>query len=214
MLNRQIPNRLSMYELHQEGNPSSGGNGTLANSGVPTLDKLRLSQDYSQFAETKKLLTDVLVRKPQGQEFLRVHRDPDYQINTMILEMKVHREFYLVARELWGELADELRPVTLFTALNRQNAIFLWPIKVPGADGKIDNWNRSAMRAAQSAMTQWVRVKSSFSSGAYETTVAKGEWGDPSWPESTFQMLIETAFKGKFIETVDHAVIRQLRGEA
>ena len=37
------------------------------------------------------------------------------------------------------------------TAINRQGVLFLWPIRLPGADGKIDDWSRSAMDAADEA---------------------------------------------------------------
>lgn len=72
------------------------------------LSKLRLSQDFAATVGVKKLLTTVPVRKPNGQEFVRVHPGEEYRLQTAVLELKVERETYLVASELWAELPGEL----------------------------------------------------------------------------------------------------------
>lgn len=178
------------------------------------LGKLRLSQDFAATVGVKKLLTTVPVRKPTGQEFIRVHTDEAYRLQTVVLELKDERETYLVAPELWGELPGELKPVALFTAVNRQGVVFLWPVKLPGDDGRVDEWNRSALEAADHAATRWVRVKANMSLGAYEIFEASGDLPDPQWPDSDFTALLRTAFKVRYIDSMEHPVIRRLRGEA
>jgi hypothetical protein len=178
------------------------------------LGKLRLSQDFAANLGVKKLLTTVPVRKPTGQEFVRVHPDEAYRLQTAVLELKDERETYLVAPELWGELPGELKPVALFTAVNRQGVVFLWPVKLPGEDGRVDEWNRSALEAADHAATRWVRVKANMSLGAYELFEATGDLPDPQWPDSDFTTLLRTAFKVRYIDSIEHPVIRRLRGEA
>lgn len=178
------------------------------------LGKLRLSQDFAASLGVKKLLTTVPVRKPTGQEFIRVHPDEAYRLQTAVLELKDERETYLVAPELWGELPGELKPVALFTAVNRQGVVFLWPVKLPGEDGRVDEWNRSALEAADHAAQRWVRVKANMSLGAYEIFEATGDLPSPVWPDTDFTTLLRTAFKVRFIDSMDHPVIRRLRGEA
>ena len=60
------------------------------------------------------------------------------------------------------------------TAINRQGVLFLWPIRLPGADGKLDDWSRSAMDAADEAKSRWVRITANMSLGAYDVAVASG----------------------------------------
>ena len=86
----------------------------------------------------------------------------------MILELKEDRETYLVDRNLWGELPGELIPKVLFTVINRQGVLTLWPIRLPGEDGRHDEWNRSALEAAEMAQKEWIRVAANMSLGAYE----------------------------------------------
>ena len=42
---------------------------------------------------------------------------------------------------------------------------------------------------------------------------ATADLPDPEWPEEGFQHLVNVAFKGRFIQTLDHPVVRRLRGE-
>jgi hypothetical protein len=85
---------------------------------------------------------------------------------------------------------------------------------LPGSDGKIDDWNRSALEAAAMAETQWVRVASNMALGAYEVFTASAEWHEPEWPDTPLKEILRVAFKGRVIESLDHPVLRQLRGEA
>jgi hypothetical protein len=56
-----------------------------ANSANPfdNLSALRLDQSYADTVGVKKLLTTVPVRKPNRQEFVRVHRDPAYRLTPV-----------------------------------------------------------------------------------------------------------------------------------
>jgi hypothetical protein len=49
--------------------------------------------------------------------------------------------------------------------------------------------------------------------GAYEVMQATGNLDEPEWPELSFQEIVNLAFKDKVIATLDHPVIRRLRGE-
>ena len=100
------------------------------------------------------------------------------------------------------------------TAINRQGVLFLWPIRLPGPDGRLDEWSRSAMEAATHANGKWVRVQANMSLGAYEIYEAAGQWAAPEFPTMPFQQLLKLAFKDKFITSLDHPILKRLRGEA
>jgi hypothetical protein len=177
---------------------------------------LRLPQDFASAVGVKKLITTIRVQKPSKEWFVRTHPDPAYRLQTAVLELKDgDREVYLVAPDLWPELATEptFSPRLLVFSITRQSIPFVWPIRLPGADGKIDDWSRSAMDAADHAKTRWVRVKSNMALGAYEIEVASGRLSEPSWPDITFQAIIKIAFRDKMISTLDHPVLQKLRGE-
>ena len=177
------------------------------------LDALRLTQDFAASVGVKKALTTIPVRKPDRQWFVRVHPDPRYRIETAVLELKEDSETYLVAPNMRSELPGEIVPKILLTAVTRQHHVFLWPIRMPDELGKLDEWNRSAFEAAKLAERQWIRLAANRSLGAYETFVATGDLPDPEWPEDkSFAELVKIAFKGRYIDSIEHAVVKRLRG--
>jgi hypothetical protein len=181
------------------------------------LDSLRLFQDFASAIGAKRLIRTVPVRKPAKEWFVRTHPDPAYRLQTAVLELREDRETYLVSASLWPELALEatFSPRLLVTSITRQGEPFLWPIRLPGADGKIDDWSRSSLDAADEAKSRWVRVTANMHLGAYNITVASGQVAEPTWPpDLTFQQIIKIAFRDKMIDTWDHPVLRRLRGEA
>lgn len=175
--------------------------------------KLRLSQNFSEAAGVKKLVTTIPVRKPNKQDFIRVHQYPAFHLETAILELKEERESYLVSPNLWAELSGELTPKVLFTAINRQKVLFLWPIRLPGEEGRHDEWNASALEAATMAQKDWIRISANMNLGAYEVFQSSGSLSEPEWPDIDFTKILETAFKGRYITDLEHPALRRLRGE-
>jgi hypothetical protein len=188
-----------------------------ASAGPDPFDpaSLRLSQGFAASIGVKKALLAVPVRKPDKSWFVRVHPDETYRLQTAVIELKEDRETYLVDRSLWPELAAEatFAPRALFTAVNRQGVLFLWPIRLPGPDGKIDEWSRTALEAADMAAKGWVRVAANMSLGAYDVSQASGQLTEPEWPQLPFRDLLRIAFKDRIIRDLSHPVLRRLRGE-
>jgi hypothetical protein len=180
---------------------------------------LRLSPDLSASLGVRKALLSVPVRKPDKSWFVRVHPNAHpvtgYRLQTAVIELKEDRETYLVDRALWPDLGGEatFSPRALFTAINRQGVLFLWPIRLPGPDGKIDEWSRTALEAADLATKGWVRVMANMGLGGYEVWQANGQLPELAWPDVPFRDLLRIAFKDRFINDLNHPVLRRLRGE-
>jgi hypothetical protein len=171
---------------------------------------LRLSQDYVERAGVKKLLTTVPVRKPNKQEWIRVRPESEYQDVFGLVELD--REFYLVMPALASELTGEFTMNKVYTVITRQGVVFLWPVRLPGPDGKNMEWWRTAHEAASHATKEWVRVSANQNLGGYEIRIAAGQMSAPEWPEYAFRDLLRVAFQNRVIDRPDHEVIRQLRG--
>jgi hypothetical protein len=179
------------------------------------LSNLRLAQNFNETAGVKKLLRTVPIRKPNKQDFIRVHPDAAYRENFAMVELKEDREEYLVSSAnpgLIAELSAEIVNKTVYTAVNRQGVVFLWPVRLPDADGKQMEWHRSAREAAEEATKRWVRVSANMSLGAYELIVAEAITAEPQFPEVSYQELIRIAFRDRLITNLDHPVVRRLRG--
>ncbi|WP_097281817.1 hypothetical protein [Caenispirillum bisanense] len=176
------------------------------------LNNLRLDLNYLETGGVKKLLNTVPVRKPHRQEFFRVHPDAGSRALTLVVDYKGDNLMYLVHPSLRGELVEEAIPVTLYLAINRAGAPFLFPCKMPLPDGKILDWHRSALEAAEYAMTGWVRMQANMALGAYDIAMPQGQLAEPAWPEEPFQKIVEIAFRNRLIDSLDHPVVKDLRG--
>lgn len=176
--------------------------------------RLALGQDFGDELGVKKLVTQVPVRKPHRHEWVRAHPDADYRLQTAALPFKAEREeLHLVAPALWRELPGDLRRIELFVAINREGVVFLWPVKLPGADGRLDTWNASLIDAINYARQRWVRVAANMALGGYEVFTPTGDLPDPDWPATPMRELLRTAFRDHFIDSLDHPILKRLRGE-
>jgi len=184
-------------------------------SDIWSPEALRIDQSVLNTGAAKKLLTTVPVRKPNKQDFVRVNQNPAYRLTVGLIELKENRETFLVVPAVSQELSEsEFFLATLYLTINRQKVLSVWPIKVPAADGRSNDWHASAAAAAERAMDKWIRLAANMSLGAYEISEAIADYGQPEWPNLSFKEILKIAFKNRLIESSDHAVVQQLRGLA
>lgn len=179
------------------------------------LEAIRQSQDFGSVVGVKKTLK-CKVRKPSKEWWIQTCPDQSYRIEAPIIELKEEGETYWVNPELWSELLGEptfiRKALVLFTAKHTwaKGDFFLWPIRLPDADGKIDDWNRSALDyASQSGI--WQRITANRDIGEYDQYLTSMAWAEPQWPEAEFSELVRAAFKGRLIDSMDHPVVLNLR---
>jgi hypothetical protein len=178
------------------------------------LSKLRLDQSFLEMAGAKKILTTVPVRKPHKQDWIRVHPDTSFREPLAVIELTNDREHYLIMPTIAAAMPTEITTVMLYTTINMQRVVSLWPVRLPSSDGRIIEWHRSAMEAAERAMSRWIRVVANMSLAAYEIIEAPGQFPDPEWPtEYNFRDLLRIGFRDRIIGGFDHPVLKRLRGE-
>jgi len=177
-----------------------------------TIEQLRMAQDFSLPA-VKKVLATIPVQKPDRQVFFRVCPEESYRIQAATLDIRANRETYIVLPEVAEEIQDVIRIQTLYLGVTRQEDIFIFPVTLPGVDGKDNPWNESSREAAERAMTKWVRMSADMAAGCYKIYEALGELPEPVWPDHTFQQILNVAFKNRVIDSLEHPVLQQLRGE-
>lgn len=190
-----------------------------AEDGVPDPfdpERLRVSQNPTAGLGVKKVHTAIPVRKPSKEWFFKLDPRPGYLVETYVIELKEDREVYLVEPSLWDSLAGEstFGPRVLTVGMNTLGTLFVWPIRLPGHDGRQSDWHASALEAANLAKKNWVRVQANMSLGAYDTYVATGNFHEPDWPDLSMRDILRIAFKSYFIDNLDHPVLKRLRGES
>ena len=109
----------------------------------------------------------------------------DYRGDVAVIEIEEDREVYLVTPNAALDLQTEIKHKTLFTAINRQGVLFLWPVPIAAADARVLEWHRSAREGAEMAMKEWVRVQANMNLGGYEMLKPAGAHRQPGMAEHT-----------------------------
>jgi hypothetical protein len=101
----------------------------------------------------------------------------------------------------------------LVTAINRQNVLFVWECNLPRPDDRESPWTQTMLDAVNAATRGWVRVAANMSLGAYDVSPSAAPLSEPEWPQVSFRDILKVAFKGRYVASLDHPKLRQLRGE-
>ena len=101
---------------------------------------------------TTEIPISLQCRKPAKHEFVRVH--PTWELSVRGLELKDGDNdggIYIVTAAMTGALQEESGSYSLRPYVNRSGVLRLWPIKLPDADGRVNEWHRTAAIAAAAA---------------------------------------------------------------
>lgn len=175
--------------------------------------RLRISQRFGEGLDIKPVIASVSVRKPHRQWWVRVHDDPTMSIETCVLQHEQDQQYYLVDPELAPNFPGEAVAMALYAAITMSGGLFLWPVPLPNEDGQQHQCHVTAHTAAQLAQTVWIRISWDRPSSNYTVVRARGNVPDPVWPDADLQKLLSIAFKDRFIDSLDHPVVRRLMGE-
>jgi hypothetical protein len=160
-------------------------------------------------------LTRVPVRRPRKDEFVRCHPDPKMSVAvTIYVDRDEQEQVFFVAPAMRGELAEDLKAVLLQLSITRKGTLFIWPLTLPNEDNPLGrSWHESAVTAATIAKTKWVRISADKSLGGYRVRQAEGPLSEPDWPtDKSLSDLLTIAFNDRIITSMDHPVVRRLRG--
>lgn len=177
-----------------------------------TAASLRISQDFAATVGVERVLATVPVKKPGRHDWFRVH--PEWSLSPVaLIELKEERETYVLTPTAAEAAPGEYNLYSLFVVITRQGNVMLWPVRLPGADGRSNRWHEAAHDAAMRARKTWTRMVANMNLGAYDVYHPKAEFPDPEWPDTTLDAVVDLAFRGRVIDDGDHPVLRRLRGE-
>jgi hypothetical protein len=184
------------------------------NSGAFSLSEMALPQDFDAAIGLETRVHTVPVKKPGKLAFFRVHPSPEFRMAIAMLRDDLG-EMYAVHPKALASLADEAKPMMLYTTVDEAGNASLWPVGLPGSDGRTNAWWQSGHAAASQAQAEWVRLVPAMDAGFYKVKTSKVDKGLPKWPEMSFEELLNLAFSdGRLIDSADHPVVRRLNGEA
>ena len=159
-------------------------------------------------------LVELSARKPQKDEWFRVH--PDYQQQGGILDIFSEHKVFWVSKGMQSQVAHD--PCFTFRicvlCVTRQGVPFIWPLKTDvAAGGTGDKYVRIPFAAMVHGREKWTRLY--YSQEKREHQVETSDLLDaPKFPNKPFPELLKLAFKDAVISTADHPAILNLKGRA
>jgi hypothetical protein len=178
---------------------------------------IRLDQSYVEGAAVQKLLTTVHVGRPSNQVFFRTHPDESYFVPVMrLLQDKDEGQYYAVQKDMLDELTGEFALYSIYTVMTRQKDVRLVPVKLPDDTGKYNSWHRSLGDGLEQAKSRWLRLKANRTNSCYDLLAARegALIPEPNWEDvPPMDQVPILAFRDRLINSYDHPMVRQLRGE-
>jgi hypothetical protein len=171
---------------------------------------LLLPDDAEGDLRTEEVLGVPRVKRPPNTHFFRCRKDLAGNMNVLDMETDGERVTYLVAPTVAKQLADEtaIKAKHGRVCLTREGGLYLWLRSLGGND----TWSQSAARVTDRAENEWARATSSRSLSEYKCKVATGIDDEPNWPKESFIEILQAAFEGKVIDSLEHPVVKQLHG--
>lgn len=211
-MNNDLPDAPEGEEPHPDRQTQQSPSSASTYASGINIAAVRLNQNFADNYGVKRQLTKVIVGKVPKEQFYRVHPDPTYQLPTKILEFKSERETYLLHPSVWDLIPDLAKSVTLRMAVDLAGNVYLIPVPFPDAFGRSNPWTEALIAAIAKAEDHWIRTSANMATQSYDMLVAEAFKDAPKWPECSFDEVVNVAFRGRYIETAEHPLIKKLLG--
>lgn len=180
------------------------------------INRFYKTVDYSQYTNNQKSHVLVQVRKPDSQQWVYFHPNPEWRKATGLFVVKATGISYLVEPELLEKFTEPLVYKLLPPYVTSSGAYGLWPIKAEDSSGRgLDSYSESALRIVIQNAGCWIRVKTDQEAKEYIFESAPENHVmplKPKWPDGGIDAMISTGFKGLIIDSLEHAELQKLRG--
>jgi hypothetical protein len=197
-------------------NGSAGSTDTQSNMGGGIFDPARWKTPVDSRLDPKAPIkpasfSKLEVRKPPADHYVHVHPDPDFNgVFPLYADSLVKRyEPYLIAPELMDTLPPQVKVnvkwVRLAVAVTDTGLLFLWHVAQTGSE-----FHESGDSCILTTMTVWKKVIPEGS--GYRMEPPEVSLADPVFPGWRFEEYLTRAFKDRYIDNLNHEIIKRLRG--
>ncbi len=151
------------------------------------------------------------IRKPPADHFVHVHPNPDFNGVFPLYGDSEAKRFdpYLIAPELIDSLPPQVKVnvkyYRLAVAITDTGRLFLYHVAQTGSD-----WHESGDGCILIAMVEWAKIVPD--SSGYRVERPEASLPDPVFPDWSFGEYLARAFKDRYIGSLDHEIVKRLRG--
>lgn len=175
---------------------------------------LGITTDYAAAINARASTKAFELRKPNDQEFVRTSPRKDHHLVVGAIPDKqdMNRPYVVagsVLPEVKAKYPKAVRGVELVVTQTLAGAPILWP--VPLAEDRGGKWNSTQRAACNQAKSRWTNLVSGR--GQYDCQSVDNP-REVDWDAlPTFREILEQAVSERLIDSMDHTLLRKLRGE-
>ena len=167
---------------------------------------------------SRQIVNDIPVTRPGNSDWVWTCSDPAFRATCAIYEPKksaattrVRPHLVMPAVVDVMQLGRGIRRVEVFTYVDRHGNLGLWPIGF-SADDRENGWIDTARDAAVNHSDKWLNISSDLATSTYRLAEPLEQLAPPKPPGLPLSKLLGIAFKGRVISTIEHPLMRELRG--
>ncbi len=149
------------------------------------------------------------IRTPLKPQTIHTHPSPEYRaIDLHTVRDQATDAIYAVSDELARDLVIEgkikMAHVCMALTMTEDGVVFLWPVDLsPGS------LRTSSLAAIQMASEHHIKV--CHDENGCSAWQRAGSWREPPWPSVTVAEVVEAAFVGRVISSMNHPVLWKIR---
>jgi hypothetical protein len=182
------------------------------------LDDFALEQDFNPGAV--EVDQPISCRRPGPYDYFRVNPDPAMTATMGFVELPDERdELYVVKKNMAAIFGSRVSLRQVFVYQTASGRLALWACKLPrtesGRRGGGDKYNKTALKAADMAKSEWVMILSDQDEKCYRifTPPSSSKVVEPDWTKCpSLNELMRRAFgDGHVVKDDSHPLVRRLR---
>ena len=162
------------------------------------------------FVAVDEGISPVRVKKPDKTTTFYVHET--WREYAYLLPGTQKYEAHLVLPDVAAHFPDLCRRVLLVPYCDSDGNFGIWAINQEDQTGEIHPFSQSAMQQVKRSIGKWCQILANKGNNSYRLFFANDQRKPPNWPSKGFPFLLQKAFEDRIIKTVDHPLLRQLRG--
>jgi hypothetical protein len=149
--------------------------------------------------------------KPLKTKYVRVHPAPEYRMSRILTFTEEESgEIYYVSPDLEvpASIENHIKLSNLYAAQAHDGTFFIWYIHHSDT-----SWFRAALKTVSVTTGNWRRVIARKGANTYDLYAPEDAIPEPDWSTlPPFMEMVESGFDDRMIMSIDHPVLRKLRG--
>lgn len=164
--------------------------------------------------QRRRLGSDLKIGKPEPDDWAFVHPNTEFHFESLWAYEKDDK-LYLLHPSVYDKLEENVQRVfkecDFYLTVILNSDPIVWMVRHSDTE-----WFRTARRAVEAGMKNWVQIQSNKRLKQYDIRHPEAQYAEPDWSEYSTgedaKRVFTQLFKGKLITSHDDTILERIRG--